>query len=230
VLALLPPSEGKADAPAGAAPADLTALVHADVLTAAREDVLTRLERLVRGPKGKALAALGLSAGQAGELERDRDLRAAPAAPAADVYTGVLFQRLDLASLTAAQRRRAAERLLVQSALWGVVRLEDRIPAYRLAIGAKLPRLPAGGLAALWRAPLAAALPAEGLVVDLRSGGYAKAWRPAGGEVVAVGARTPEGKVVSHMAKATRGDVARLLCTSRATPRSPQDVADQAGS
>lgn len=224
MLLLLAPSEGKTVPPPGP-PVDLAALAHPE-LAERRAELCTALARLVRGPRGKALAALGLSAGQAELLDLDRDLLAAPAAPALDVFKGVLYQHLDAGSLTPAARRRAAERVLVASALWGVVRLEDRIPAYRLSIGARLPRI--GGLAAWWRPVLTAALPADVLVVDLRSQGYAAMWRPSEGAVVEVrafiesaGSRT----VVTHMAKATRGEVARLLLASRATPRDPEAVA-----
>jgi cytoplasmic iron level regulating protein YaaA (DUF328/UPF0246 family) len=225
VLVLLPPSEGKAPAPAGAPPVDLAALSHPS-LTAKRERLLTVLTKVAGGQPRRALAALGLSAGQADELERDRDLLGAPAAPAADVYTGVLYQHLDLATLSPAARARAAERLLVASALWGVVRLDDRIPAYRLSMGAKLPRV--GGLAAYWRPALAKALPDDALVVDLRSQTYASAWRPAHGTVVEVRAFVETGgtrKVITHMAKATRGDVARILAKARSVARDPEGVA-----
>ncbi len=227
MLVILPPSEGKAAPAAGAAhgPVDLAALAHPE-LGERRLRLIGILDRLAAGPRPKALRALGLSAGQAAEVERDRDLLAAPAAPAREVYTGVLYQHLDLASLPAGARARAAERLLVASALWGVVRLEDRIPAYRLSMGARLPRI--GPLAAWWRPALTGALPADGLLVDLRSQTYAAAWRPARGTVVQVRAFVERGArrtVVSHMAKATRGDVARILVRSRATPRDPAAVA-----
>ena len=235
MLVLLPPSEGKTAPDAGPStpPVDLDALVHADALTATRERVLTALVRLSAGPRRKALDALGLSEGLAPELARNAALREAPTAPAAEVYTGVLFQHLDLASLTPRARARAVERVLVFSALWGVVRLEDRIPAYRLSIGARIPSL-RRTLAATWKPVLAEALPAEGLVVDLRSGGYAAMWSPPpGATVVAVRAfsesRGPGGKVVrkpiSHMAKATRGDVARLVAQARSDPRDPAALA-----
>ena len=90
-------------------------------------------------------------------------------------------------------------------------------------MGARLPRL--GGLAAWWRPALTAALPADGLVVDCRSGAYAAAWRPADGTVVEVRAFTSDGRVVSHMAKATRGDVARLLVEATVAPHDPAGVA-----
>ena len=91
----------------------------------------------------------------------DPALRSAPAMPAAELYTGVLFASLGLADLP-------WDGVLIASALWGVVRPGDRIPAYRLDMSAK----PAGvgGLAAYWRAPLRAALPDRGLVLEMRSG------------------------------------------------------------
>ena len=58
----------------------------------------------------------------------------------------------------------------------------------------------------------------------MRSGSYAAAWKPKQATVVGVRAFT-DGKIVSHMVKATRGDVARILLSSGATPETPQDVA-----
>jgi cytoplasmic iron level regulating protein YaaA (DUF328/UPF0246 family) len=203
VLVLLPPSEGKT-APAAGAPVDLAELSH-PALTKPRERILNTLIRVSGGREATALKALELSKGQAGELALNQALRSAPAAPAAEVYTGVLFERLRLAEIDAGAR----QRVLIASALWGVVRPDDRIPAYRLSIGARLPRTPS--LAAFWRPYLRKVLPDEGLIVDLRSGGYVAAWAPKAAERVTVRAFTPDGKVVSHMVKATRGDVARVL-------------------
>jgi uncharacterized protein len=206
VLVLLPPSEGKT-APATGAPVDLAELSFPQ-LTKRRERLLNTVIRVSSGREATALKALGLSKTQAGELALNRELRTAPAAPAAEVYTGVLFERLRLPELPAA----ALERVLIASALWGVVRPDDRIPAYRLSIGAGLPRTP--GLAAYWRPELRKALPDDGLVIDMRSGPYAAAWTPRKAERVSVRAFTEQegGRTaVSHMVKATRGDVARVL-------------------
>jgi len=220
VLILLPPSEGKT-APASGDPVDLGSLAYADELTAKRERVLAALVRTSSGKqRGRALKALGLSAGQAGELDRNAALESAPAAPAAEVYTGVLYERLRLPELGAAARGR----VLIASALWGVVAPDDRIPAYRLSISARLPRI--AGLAAYWRPALAKALPDDGLVVDLRSGGYAAAWTPKHARVVSVRGFTPEGKVISHFVKAIRGDVARALLQAPEPPATAEDVAE----
>jgi cytoplasmic iron level regulating protein YaaA (DUF328/UPF0246 family) len=224
VLVLLPPSEGKTDAPAGSAPVDLGSLAHPG-LSPERERLIEKLDGLTKIDPKRAVKALGLGKSQVGEVARNADLLRAPAADAADIYSGVLYQYLDLHSLKSAERKRAAERILIQSALWGVVRLEDRIPAYRLGIGASLPRMK--GLAAFWKPALTKALPADGLVVDMRSGGYAAAWKPANGVVLGVRVFVEENgerNVVTHMAKATRGDVARLLVESESTSDEPAGV------
>lgn len=224
VLVLLPPSEGKASAAPDAAPTDLHELAL-PALTPQRERLIEKLDGLTTVDPRRALKALGLGKSQAEEIARNADLLNAPAAAAADIYTGVLYQYLDLHTLKRAERARAADRILIQSALWGVVRLEDRIPRYRLGIGASLPRMK--GLAAFWKPALTKALPADGLVVDMRSGGYVAAWKPANGALLSVRVFVEEAgerNVVTHMAKATRGDVARILVESADSSDEPAGV------
>jgi cytoplasmic iron level regulating protein YaaA (DUF328/UPF0246 family) len=150
----------------------------------------------------------------------DPRLRITPAIPAAELYTGVLFTALGLGDL-------AWDGVLIASALWGVVRPGDRIPAYRLDMSAKPPGI--GALAAYWREPLRAALPDRGLVLDLRSGSYAAAWRPRRATRLVVGAFTeaPDGKrtVISHMVKRVRGEVARLVLVAGGAEH-PEEVAE----
>ncbi|MBJ7348102.1 MAG: peroxide stress protein YaaA [Thermoleophilaceae bacterium] len=226
MLVLLPPSENKAEPPAGSPAVDLNALAFPE-LREQRERLAATLERLSRGPQTKALAALGLAKTQTAALERNFDLLTKPAAPAADVYTGVLYQQLDLATLSTAARKKAAQQVLIASALWGIVRLDDCIPTYRMNMTAVLPRI--GPLAKWWRPALAAALPDAELVVVMRSQGYAAAWRPATGKVWEVKVFVESGnqrKVITHMAKHTRGDVARMLMQSGKTPGNPEAVAE----
>ncbi|MFN8216970.1 MAG: peroxide stress protein YaaA [Solirubrobacterales bacterium] len=226
MLVLLPPSEGKS-APAAGSPAALDRLAFAAELTESRRSLLAALAALSALPRDAAVAMLGVSAGQAGEVDVDAGLAAAPAAPAAEVYTGVLYERLELATLPAQARRR----VLIASALWGALRPEDRIPYYRLAAKAKLPEV--GGLAAFWREPLAAALPdrAGELVLDMRSGAYAAFWKPRAATLLAVRAFSDQGgerKPVSHMAKAVRGEVARALLEAKRVPEGPEAAASAA--
>jgi cytoplasmic iron level regulating protein YaaA (DUF328/UPF0246 family) len=220
VLILLPPSEGKA-MPAQGEPVDLGALAFAEELEPLRSRLLDALEELGGKPLGQAVKALGISPGQAGEVQLNAALREAPAAAAAQVYSGVLYERLDLAGLPAAARRRAEQQVLIASALWGFVRTEDRIPYYRFPAKARLRGI--GPPTAWWRDGLVEAMPdkAGDLIVDMRSGAYAAAWRPKQATRLAVRAFTEQGgrrKTVSHMAKAVRGDVARALLLARTPP------------
>ncbi|MFJ4325087.1 peroxide stress protein YaaA [Streptomyces tricolor] len=227
MLVLLPPSEGKANSGEGA-PLELGSL-SLPGLTGAREAVLGELVELCAGDEEKAREVLGLSEGLRGEVAKNAGLRTAGARPAGEIYTGVLYDALGLATLDADARRRAADSLLVFSGLWGAVRVTDRIPSYRCSMGVKLPGL--GALAGHWRAPMAEVLPeaaADGLVLDLRSSAYAAAWKPKGevaGRTATVRVlHAPTRKVVSHFNKATKGRIVRGLLTAGAAPEDPAEL------
>jgi len=222
VLILLPPSEGKTPATAGDA-VDWTALSFPGLNTY-RAKVLEGLGTV--SAHEDALALLGVGASLRADVERNTRLHAEPAAPAHQVYSGVLYDALDYNSLTPAQRKKADACVLVISALWGAIRFGDRVPAYRLSMATALPDV--GRLASFWKPQLNAALAAaaEGhLLVDCRSSTYAAAWTPPPPQTVAVnvfsevnGAR----KVVSHFAKHTRGELARHLLSRRGkAPQTP---------
>jgi cytoplasmic iron level regulating protein YaaA (DUF328/UPF0246 family) len=203
---------------------ELDRLAYADALTESRRKLLGALAGLAELPLERAVSMLAVSKGQAGEVAVDAELGSAPAGPAAEVYTGVLYDRLKLPELP----KRAQGRVLIASALWGVLRPTDRIPYYRLSAKAKLEGV--GGLAAFWRPVLTEALPDEDgtLVVDMRSGAYAAAWKPKRATLVSVRAFTEvkgKRKPVSHMAKAVRGEVARALLESKKPPESPEAAA-----
>jgi len=233
VLILLPPSEGKAATDTGA-PFTIDALSLPE-LNPKRTRVRDALVKLCSGREKRAREALGLSAKQSEELDRNRDLVDARALPAAQVYAGVLYAALDYPTLTAAARVRANDWILVSSALWGAVHLDDEIPAYRLSGDVTLPRL--GTIAKIWRTPLTKAMQkaaASGVVFDLRSGVYAKMWTPHGdlAEHTAVGRvllKRPDGSrtVVSHHNKATKGSLIRALVSQSSTPGSVEALATQ---
>ncbi|MCT9079283.1 peroxide stress protein YaaA [Streptomyces fulvoviolaceus] len=229
MLVLLPPSEGKASSGRGA-PLKLESLSLPE-LSAAREAILGELVELCVGDEDKAREVLGLSEGLRGEVAKNTELRTAGARPAGEIYTGVLYDALDLASLDAAAKKRAARSLLVFSGLWGAVRVTDKIPSYRCSMGVKLPGL--GALGAFWRTAMAAALPeaaGAGLVLDLRSSAYASAWKPKGevaGRTASVRVlHAPTRKVVSHFNKATKGRIVRSLLTSGIAPKGPAELVE----
>ncbi|TLM87427.1 YaaA family protein [Pseudarthrobacter sp. NamE5] len=230
MLILLPPSEGKT--PASGGPAIDWPLLSFPDLNTCRAKVLDALGTV--SAHQDALALLGVGASLKDDVERNTRLHAEPAAPAHRIYSGVLYDALGYRSLTAAQRRKADESVLVISALWGALRFGDSVPAYRLSMGTALPDV--GRLAAFWKPYLASALaPAvDGhLLVDCRSSTYAAAWSPPPAQTVAVNVFTEVNgarKVVSHFAKHTRGELARHLLTRRGkAPATPSDLLRAAG-
>ncbi|MFE7612490.1 peroxide stress protein YaaA [Streptomyces celluloflavus] len=235
MLVLLPPSEGKAAGGAGA-PLSVEAL-SLPGLAPARAAVLAELVDLCAADETKAQEVLGLSEGLKGEIAKNAGLRTAGTRPAGEIYTGVLYDALGLATLDAPARKLAEGSLLVFSGLWGAVRIGDRIPSYRCSMGVRLPGL--GALGAYWRAPMAEVLPAaagDSLVLDLRSAAYATAWRPKGevagrtATVRVLQSKTVAGvekrSVVSHFNKATKGRLVRDLLTAGLAPAGPAELVD----
>jgi cytoplasmic iron level regulating protein YaaA (DUF328/UPF0246 family) len=225
----IPPSESKAF-PSDAQPAALGSLALPE-LAHTRSELRRALVKLSHGKAATALGALGLSEGQADELTHDRQLETAPAGPAAEVYTGVLYDALGLPQLHADGVE--TDHVLIFSGLWGVLRPTDRIPHYRCSAGVRLPGV--GSVSTTWRKALRGPLDAhvgDRLVVDLRSGAYAGLWAPGLNavtvrvlherEVGGVLKRT----VVSHFNKATKGRITRELLASGLRPRKPDEFAE----
>ena len=243
MLILLPPSEGKT-APRRGKRLDLHSLSF-PALTESRSAVMAALLDLCStGGESTPLHAelrieqaartLGLGPTQTDLVLRNGRLLTAPTARADRVYSGVLYDALDLASLEGPARRRATRWLVTQSALFGLVRPSDPIPAYRLSGDASLPGV--GVVASRWREvldPVVREAAGNGLVVDLRSGMYASFWKPSPGDQVAtvrvLHEHNGQRKVVSHFNKATKGRIVRALLEDGGTARTPAELAVQLG-
>jgi cytoplasmic iron level regulating protein YaaA (DUF328/UPF0246 family) len=214
VLVLLPPSETKAAGGDGA-PLDLAALGHPE-LTSVRRELAEALVRSSADPV-TARTALGLSERQHDLVLVNAALQTAPTLPALRRYTGVLYDALGYDTLTRAARARADATLAVASALFGLVRATDRVPAYRLSGGSVLPGV--GPLPPLWRPVLGPVLAAaEGPVLDFRSGAYAALAPLPDALTVRVLTERADGtrKIVSHFNKHHKGLLIRALVSSRA--------------
>ena len=140
----------------------------------------------------------------------------------------MLYDALDVKSLRGAAATRARARLAVGSALFGLLRADDPVPAYRLSAGSKLPGRP--GLPARWRPvlqPVLARVARDELVVDLRSGAYVALGRLDAAVRVDVLAEHPDGcrTTVSHFNKAHKGRLARALASATADPNDAAAVA-----
>jgi cytoplasmic iron level regulating protein YaaA (DUF328/UPF0246 family) len=148
----------------------------------------------------------------------EKKLETSKPAPAHSVYTGVLYQALDWASLSATAKKRGEASIAIISAKYGVVRPSDRIESYKEKIDNKKMK----GVVAAKLDPIK-----TGLIVDCRSSTYKTVWHAPIDITVEVrvstvvdGVRT----VVTHMSKKTRGEITRWLLQSRSMPKTPEDL------
>lgn len=137
---------------------------------------------------------------------------------AMQVYSGVLYQALDWASLSPAAKKRGESALAIISAKYGVVRPSSKIESYKEKINNKA----MAGVVAAHLDPIKASL-----IVDCRSSTYKTVWKSPIDLTVEIrvstvidGVRT----VVTHMSKKTRGEIARWLLQSRGVPKTPEDL------
>lgn len=216
-IILLPPSEGKAPGGTGRWQVDSGCLA---ALGPTRARVVTALAEAMADP-AVAQKLTGLSGERhARAASANREVAGAPALPAWQRYTGVVWEHFQPGTLTGAARRRAA-RVVVISGLGGAFGLGDPVPDYKLKMGASLPGI--GPLAALWRPVLSAAL--------VETAGHAPVWdllpaehrravdRPAFARLVTVDFRAADGqRAAGHAAKAAKGRFARWLIESGNDP------------
>jgi cytoplasmic iron level regulating protein YaaA (DUF328/UPF0246 family) len=138
--------------------------------------------------------------------------------PAIEIYDGVLYQGLDWSSLSATQKNRANSRVLVVSALFGLLKPLDQIFQYKIKIDNKL-----------WRDAIAqvAAKYSDDLIIDCRSSTYKSVWTINPENTVDVRVFqvvAGERKVITHMSKKFRGELTRHLLMQASDPTTPADV------
>lgn len=213
MLLILPPSETKRDGGDADSRLELGDLGFAS-LTDARATAASALVELAASVERSA-HALKLGTTQAFEVQRNRRLLSSPVMPAIERYTGVLYDALDAATLSPTARAFAADHLAIGSALFGLLRAEDRIPAYRLSHDSRLPGI---GLGRLWRSGIEAELrERSGLLLDLRSEAYMQLGRaPQGSFYLRVLSEGADGRRValSHSNKHAKGEFTRAVLES----------------
>ncbi|HEX5038928.1 MAG TPA: peroxide stress protein YaaA [Candidatus Limnocylindria bacterium] len=230
MLIILPPSETKRPPPDEGPRLDLDRLSFPE-LTPTRQRVMEALLATSRRPD--ALRRLQVKPSLVGEVARNERLGEMPTRRAVDTYAGPLYDGLDPSSWSGETDARAADRVVIVSALWGALRPADPIPPYRLHVCARLVGL--DRLEPMWRTVVGPALTdaaqRRGPILDLRSPVYRAVGRPDGlDELTATLRIRPAPGGPAHIgdviAKRVRGEAARELLTTDADPEEPLDIAD----
>ena len=204
---------------------DLAALSHSG-LTAQRADLLDRVIALAADEDG-AMRALKLGPRQTAEVERNRDCATRRRCPRSTATPACSSTRSTHRASRPTRDRSRGARCVVHSALFGLVGALDPIPAYRLSHDSRVPGV---RLRAFWRAPLAERLASEdGVIVDLRSEGYAELGpAPARDDsvfvrVVSVG-DDGRRRALNHFNKHAKGRFTRAVLDSRPDVTSLDDL------
>ncbi|MCC5951888.1 MAG: peroxide stress protein YaaA [Acidimicrobiia bacterium] len=207
---LLPPSEGKT--PGGDGPPWTPAS--------------GRYGRSLGEHRGQVAAALAEADGgdaallgaKGDLLERaraaNRAVVGAPTLPAWRRYEGVVWEHLDLGSLSSEARATARRSVLVVSALTGVSGVADPLPDHRLKLSVRLGDL--GRLDRWWRPVVSDTLDRAlrgRLVIDLLPNEHRAAWEPDPQRYDLRRVRFTDGSgaAIGHGAKAAKGLLARAL-------------------
>ena len=138
--------------------------------------------------------------------------------PAIEIYDGVLYQGLNWKTLSATEQKRANSKVLIVSALFGLVKPHDQIFSYKEKIDNKL-----------WREAIAqvSALYSKELIIDCRSSTYKGVWTINPLNTVEVRVFKVNGadrSVITHMSKKYRGELTRHLLKQTSDPTTPDEV------
>ncbi len=241
MLFLLPPSETKATGSypgviESKKPLKLSGLAFKP-LTDARQQVIAKLVALSGSP-AQAQKVLGLSAKQLGDIRRNAELTTSATMPAIDRYTGTLFDAVhgrglkgsanEFAHLDDSAMARAADCVLIQSPLFGLIRATDLIPYYRFSATTRLPGI---ALKRHWQAAHEGLLgQLQGPIIDMRSKSYGE-FAPLEAredvfalEVVLIDADGNRSSM-NHFSKKSKG---QLLHAALTAPKPPQTIKDLA--
>lgn len=224
MIIVLPPSETKIS---GGSPGSKVSLdgLSFPCQNLVRKELITQLVNLASDEQA-SLKTLKLGPRGRSEVDRNRQIWGTPVTSAISRYSGVLYDSLSVPTLSSDARLWAEGRVAIFSALFGLIRSVDKIPAYRLSCSTVL----AGGSVKSQWEPISANIwsEVEDFVLDLRSEGYRELAPVPPGMGVQISFVTQKGdgrkKALGHFNKAAKGSLVRQLVNSRPTINSIADL------
>ncbi|MCW2541735.1 MAG: hypothetical protein JWN95_3460 [Frankiales bacterium] len=236
---LLPPSEGKRTGGSGRSLVRRSSTRIPPGLLVPRGLALDALARTISLPSAAQRLLLPESIAPTALAENSAVLTG-PTMPALRRYQGVVYEGLAADRLSPAASVAAGRAVLIFSGLFGVLRGDEPVPAYRVPAKAKLDSIGIAGT--FWRPYLQLAMPAllgrqDEPIVDLRSADYAAMWQPLRDDPLArrvIGVRIlspkPNGElaVISFASKYAKGLLAAGLLERLATGDHVRTAADVA--
>lgn len=226
MLFLLPPSETKKLG--GTMPSISQVSQVFGALTETRANLVDSLVKLSQKP-AEAAKVLKLSKKQLWEIDQLRDLWNAPTMAALERYDGTLYDAISFETLSREAIANARDLVLIQSALFGLISADDRIPFYRLSASNSLPSI---NLKHTWNSAhqsVFARLAESAPIIDLRSKAYAElAVIPDSIEhywvEVVTGDEQENFKALNHFNKKAKGEFVRAILESEESPQTLTDL------
>ena len=221
-LILLPPSEGKSSGGDGLP--WFKSKQSFPELESARKKVIKALKIAMKSPIEDRSKLLGVGEAKTDEATKaNLSVDTGKTLQAIDRYTGVLYDALEYGTLSTKLKKRVDSQVIIFSGLWGVLRPGDRIPDYKLKMGAKLSTL--GKPSTFWRPLISESLTeaASGVVWDLLPNEHSAGWDSSiAGKKIRVSFLDDVIKnkkraliTVSHWNKLLKGSLVRFLAESQ---------------
>ena len=227
-VVLLPPSEGKASG--GDRPPFAEGSLSFPELDSTRNRIAVSLRKAMRS-KRKAGKLLGVKdAALERAIEENATVLESPTMPAIQRYSGVMYDAIDYASLDESARRHFDESVLIMSGLFGLVRPQDAIPAYKLKMGTALT---SKTCAATWKRSLTKVIADEASgrdIWDLLPNEHSAAWDPSKAPyrrrftVKFVQETGGKLKTVNHWSKLLKGALVRYIVSQETSDDSIESI------
>lgn len=150
-------------------------------------------------------------------LYQDFDPKTSLTLPAIELYTGLVFDQLDLKSYDADQRDYLNNHLRILSAMYGLVHPQNQIWPYRLDFTMTLPK---PSLKTIWSKRIRSALETEDWIIDLSSqefGSLLSGLSSKIHQVIFLERIAGQERIISANAKKARGKMAHYLIRNRIT-------------